>query len=270
MIIYLYGPDSLRRLNKLEELVAVVRLKNPKTEEMEIDMEENADAWSDARDFANQQSIFGGTKIITVKEAATCEEKEWITFLRGMASRDDAYLFISNRAKPVKAFDFLLKGPTEHHAFEELAGRGLSDFVEAEIAKRSISFSGEALRFFLSFLSREASNRSWTAAQEIEKASLLGKREIAVGDLLAISVFPESDEVWRLSRQILSAPRWVEKIPILEKLFLQGADPSYIFNSLAFSATGRDVLKLSDYDVLIKSGKLDFPEALLGFVLEST
>lgn len=269
MIAYLYGPDSLRRLTKLKGLLVAVRSKSSGSEEWEVDLEENSDAWSDVRDFANQQSIFGGTKVMVVKEAASCDEKEWIKFLKEMASREGAYLFASDSAKPTKAFHSLLEQPSESYEFGELAGKELSDFVKSEIAKRSISFSEEAFKFFLSFLAREAGNRSWTAVQEIEKASLLGKKEVALSDLLGVSVFPEFDEVWRLSRQVLSASPWTEKVRILEKLFSQGADSSYIFNSLAFGAAGKDVLKLSDYDVLIKSGKLDFPEALLGFVLES-
>ncbi len=267
MIYYLYGPDSLRRKRRLAELFSALRNRVSSTEEIEVDLEENPDAWRDVKDFINQQSIFGGTKVAVVRNVTESGEKEWTKFLKDKVADDSVFIFGLDEKKPVKAFDFLLKKSAVSDEFKELAGRELASFIVDEAKARNFSFSPEALKFFVSFLENQKEGRSWIAVNEIEKFGFLGKSVLSVQDLSAASSFPEFDEVWLMTRRILGAERAAEKVAALEKLFMEGADPSYIFNSLAFSATGSSLLKLADLDISIKSGKLDFPEALLGFVL---
>jgi len=87
-------------------------------------------------------------------------------------------------------------------------------------------------------------------------------------DFEKISYFPQIDEVWKLTKKIIQSRTIYESLPVLEKLFLSGTDPAYIFNSLAFNAySNDDVSLLSELDVSMKSGKLEFAEALLFFSL---
>ncbi len=266
MITYLFGPDSLRRNAKFAELIG--RLEEGEiSERMDSDVEESPDAWRGVKDFCRQQSIFGGLKIATVEEGGSLADKEWIKFLKEEAADPSVHLFVLDRGKPLKAFSFLLEKPVTSYEFGELAGRSLSSFVSDEAEKRRFSFSPDALSFFLDYLAGKKEGRSWIAASEIEKAGFLGKKIVSLEDLNKISSFPNFDEVWTLSRRIVGAGRWTEKIVFLEKLFLEGADSGHIFNSLALQAAGKEIARLAAYDVSVKSGKLDFPEALLDFVL---
>ncbi len=266
MITYLYGPDSLRRNTKLAELLH--RLEEGEiSERMDADVEENPDAWRSVKDFCRQQSIFGGLKIATVREGGSLAEKEWITFLKEEMKDPSVNLFILDRGKPLKALNFLLEKPSLSYEFEELAGRSLSLFAVQEAEKRGFAFSPDALSFFLSYLAGKKEGRSWIAVGEIEKAGFLGITTVSLEDLNSISSFPDFDEVWALSRRIVGSERWMEKIVFLERLFLEGADSGHVFNSLALQATGKEIARLAAYDISVKSGKLDFPEALLDFVL---
>ncbi len=267
MIYHLYGPDSLRKARKMAELMIEIKKSVYSSEELDVDLGESTDSWKDVVDFMNQQSIFGGSKVAVVKEASAVDEKPWLKFLKESASDGSIFIFLLNKEKPKKAFDFLLKKPSLVYEFGELSGKELASFVSREAEKRGFSFSAEALNFLVAFLMNQKEGRSWLAESEIEKAGFLGKKIVQVADLNGISYFPEFDQVWSLTRKILDASRWTDKVYFLEKLMTEGADPSYVFNSLAFGSRGRESVRLSDYDILIKSGKLDFPEALLSFVL---
>ena len=57
---------------------------------------------------------------------------------------------------------------------------------------------------------------------------------------------------------------------MLEKLFISSEEPAKIFNILAGLDRLPDELirRLADYDIAVKSGKLDYEEILLSLVLE--
>ncbi len=267
MITYCYGPDSFRRNRKLAELVADFEKRETSSERMDADLDESPESWKDVKDFSRQQSIFGGSKIAIVREGSSVAEKEWVKFLKETLTDQSVHLFIADSKKPLKAFDFLLQKPCASYALEELSGRELASFVSAEAKKGGFLFAPDALSFFVGYLGGMKEGRTWVAVSEIEKAACLGESVVSLGALQKISSFPDFDEVWALSKRLISSERWLERIVFLEKLFLEGADPGHVFNSLALQARGKDLLRLSEYDISVKSGKLDLPEALLSFAL---
>ncbi len=268
MIHYFYGPDSLRRNLKFKDALNEISKKSGTVEEMDVDLDEKEDAWKEIKEFVNQQSIFGGVKVAVVRNPSFSEDERWLDFLRQKISDGNIHIFMSeSRAKPLKAFEFLVKKPSDFYEFQELTGSNLSSFVVSESKKRGFSFSPEALSFFVSFLEGQKEGKSWMAVNEIEKFSFLSRETISLEDMAKSSRFPDFDEVWVLTKRILNSDKLGERAYFLEKLFMEEADPSYVFNSLAFGAKGRDLMKLSDYDIMVKSGKLDFPEALFSFVL---
>ena len=56
------------------------------------------------------------------------------------------------------------------------------------------------------------------------------------------------------------------KISTLERLLAEKGDGAKIFNVLAYQKK-EHIVQFADYDVAIKSGKIDYEEALLDFVL---
>ncbi len=267
MVYFLYGADSLRIKRKRSELTGKVFELSPSAEFFEVNMEDDPDAWIAVRDFTRQQSIFGGAKIAAVAGGGLCAAAGWVKFLKESLQDPSSHLFLFQEKKPLKALSFLLRDPVEVFACDELSGDNLARFVSAEAKKRHFSFSPQALRFFIRSLERLPSERSWVAVNEIEKMSFLGKPSVEVSDVVEISQFQEMDEVWMLAKNILHPTKRFDGVSTLEKLFLEGADPAHIFNSLAIQARGEDLFLLAQYDISIKSGKTDFPEALLSFAL---
>ncbi|MFB6212896.1 MAG: hypothetical protein ABEI53_03745, partial [Candidatus Magasanikbacteria bacterium] len=60
----------------------------------------------------------------------------------------------------------------------------------------------------------------------------------------------------------------ISQVETLERLINRGETNSHVFNLLGYQAKGKSARKLADLDVKIKSGKLDYEEALLSFLLD--
>ncbi len=267
MIYFFYGPDSYRRNQKLNLSIAEYRKKYSTMDLAFFDLGEEPDDWTKARSFLNQPSMFVDTKVLIIKNSGEAKEKEWLKVLKSELETPRTFVLISDEKKPLKAFEFLLEPPVKSSLFGELEGRLLEMFVIKEAEARNIVFEKNALQYLLGYLS-SVPERSWIAISELEKISLSGfAQPIGFGDLKKIISQNLDDDVFGTARQIAWSRNWTERISLLEKLLLQKKEPAYIFNSLAYSVRGKELVRLADYDAAIKGGNLDYEEALLDFVL---
>jgi DNA polymerase III delta subunit len=269
MVYYLYGSDSYRRSEKLREILNAYRAKHKYADMRVFDLDHNPDEWRDASYFAGQPSMFEDAKVLVVYESGSAtEEKPWKEFLKNVCARKDVFLFISDTKKPKTAFSFLLKDAEKVQEFNELVGRELSSFVKKEAEKRRVAFSPDAFNIFIQNI-ESSIEPSWRAISELEIFSLLGVSKISISDLRTYSNMSKRREVFAEARAIISANGIGKKLEALERLLLQNEAPAYIFNSIGFQSKGPDAEKLAGYDVSVKSGKLEYEEALLDFVLSS-
>jgi len=267
MIYFFYGPDSYRRSQKLKLSIEEYRKKHPAADLAFFDLEEEPDDWIKARDFLNQPSMFVDSKMLIVKNSGEVKEKEWLKVLKSELETPHTFVFISDEKKPLKAFEFLLDPPAKSSLFGELEGRLLEMFVKKEAEVRKIDFEKPALEFLLGRLT-SFPERSWIAVNDLDKISLAKfSQPIKFQDLKTVIDWDSNDDVFGTARQIAWSKTWSEKLKLLEKLLLQKKEAAYIFNSLAYSVRGKELIRLADYDAAIKGGNLDYEEALLDFVI---
>lgn len=267
MVIYLCGPDSYRRNKKLNELIAAYRQKYKQIDLQIFDLEEDPEAPQKAKEFIEQPSMFVDSKIALVKESGMTETKEWLNILKTNLNTFKTFILISDKTKPKKAFSFLLKKPVTSQYFEELKGLLLEAFLEKEIRVRKLNFSSEARRFFKTYL-ESAEEKTWLAINELDKIALANfPQPISKTDLTRFIHWTVSEKPFLIAGQILYSRGPRQKLGLLEKLLLQKEEPARIFNSLAYQARGKELMRLADYDIAIKSGKLEYEEALTDFVL---
>lgn len=270
MIYYFYGADSYWRNRKLRDLISQYKKKYSQIDLFSADFESEPESWLRAKEFINQPSIFIDSKVVVIKESGAVpaeSEKSWLKVLKSQIETPKTFVLISDSASPKKSFSFLLQKPVKAQLFEELENGTLDLFLKQEAANRELVFSAEAFRFLVSFINAQK-EKSWVAVQELDKFALAGfPSPISLGSARAIIYWRERGEVYILARRILETSDKKKKISFLETLFLEKADPAYIFNSLAFQARGENAIELADYDVSIKSGGLDYEEALTEFVI---
>ena len=269
VLIYLYGPDSYRRREKLLALVREYRAKHVQGDVIDVDLDETPEDWKRVRDYLNQPSMFSETKAAIVRECRAVDEKAWRDFLKAHVGTQKTFIFISDTDAPTKPFAFLRGETVTAQEFSRLTERSLEAFLKREADTRKLSFAPDAWRFFCEYVEANA-EPSWTGVNELDKIALAKfPQPVTLPHVRTLIDWLSRRDVSYSARQILTAPGVDRKLAYLEALFAQHEAPSYIFNSLGFQAQGRTALALAEYDVSVKRGGLEYEEALLDFVLSS-
>lgn len=268
MLFCLYGPDSYRRKEKLEHLIQPYKKKYKNADILEIDMKEDEDGWKKVRDFLTQPSIFVDSKVAIVKYATAIEEPEWINTLRSQLKTEKVFTFLSEEEKPTKKFDFLFSSAVKKMEFQELGGKQLENFIKKKSEQQCLSFEENALRLFTSFITSFENNRSWHIIHELEKLSLLElPMPIQKNNLSEYIKIHTHEELFSLAQGIVYEKNISTRLSSLEKAFLQNEAGAHLFNLVSALVRGSEMLLFADYDVLVKSGKMGYEEALLEFAI---
>ena len=267
MIIFLWGPDDYRRLRRRRELEHAFFLKHPAAAAGRFDGEiAPRDTAAALDEFARSGSLFGAAKFALVENAFAMDAAELVKTLKlaAAAGRETAVI-LSEMEKPPKQAAFLLKEPVCAERFEHLSGAEWEAFVRAEAEARGIALAPDAVRF----LGSAHKGDSWALATELDKiASLRGtaRRAGAIArkdlDELGLEIAPD---YWPLLNGLRSHDGRA-RLAALEKLFALNDPPPKIFNIIAAQA-GEKTARMAEYDRAVKSGKLDYEEALLDLVL---
>lgn len=254
MIILLYGEDDFRRNERKNSIVREFLKKNPAWSYKSFDLE--TDDLDLVRDFLEQTSLFGEKKLALLENLDLKEGKK---FLKSKIS-DSHSLLLSIKNKPTKDFKFLLEDPVVSEEFKVLIEAEWLSFLSKRSASLGINFSPDALRFFASVYEKDA----WSAATELEKLSLLGKKEIGLKDLadLGLEISPD---FWATLRR-LTDKNIKNRLWALGKLNSQNEPAGKTFNVIS-SFWAEKTPQFAEYDSKIKSGELEYEEALLDIAL---
>lgn len=264
MIIFLYGPDDWRREQNKKFIIEELKKKHPDLNLAVFDLSEE-NRLTEFHNFVRNQSIFGAEKTAVLENAFSAEggdgsEKEIAGELKYSERDHSITVLLSERKMPPKAFGFLLGKPTVSQEFEYLAGKEWTDFINHEARNLGVSLEGLAVNL----LTEIYKENTWGAVTELRKLSNLKRGTIRLKDLeeLSLDVMPNYWQVF----QGLKSGSAKSRLWALERMFLQNEPPPRIFNILA-SQWREKFPALAEYDVKIKSGKLDYEEALLDLVI---
>ena len=110
MVIFLYGPDSYRRREKLKEYLKRYRAKYKALSLSHFYLGQDNE-WDKLKDFSQAQSLFEVSKLGIISEISGLEDKnqkELIKILKENLESKDLTLIIESDKKPAKEFNFLL------------------------------------------------------------------------------------------------------------------------------------------------------------------
>ncbi len=263
MIVVLYGPDEYRRRKKLREILAAFKNKYLQGSVLEFDLEDE-NSLERIREFADAQSMFEPMKLVIMYnlEAGT---KELAKLIERHAERRELTIVISDSHKPASPFAFLLKNKKDSQSiqaqeFEFLKDASWRSFVDAEAKERDVKLSPEALGFLSDAYVRD----SWGVATELEKLSGMPKKVIERKDLEELGL-ETSPDFWAVVTA-LKNPLPARRLAALQNLFKDRQPAAKIFHMIAYQWPEK-LEMLAAYDRAIKSGKLDYEEALTDLAL---
>jgi DNA polymerase III delta subunit len=264
MVIFLYGEDSFRRKKKYVEISSEFVKKNGNLGLSEFD-EENI---NDFIEGIKSRSMFASVTFVGIRDIDLGSlPADKLSLLRSalMGSMDDknVVVLISSPSLPSSAdMEFLSAAPVISQEFSPLSREKLSFYITKEASRKGLNISdADAKNLMISF-----EGDLWAISSELDKLSSAKDRSVPSASFTGPSYFELLNA--------LKSGKTVEKRLIALEIILNKLkeDPARVFNGLAYSAP-RDMLKekwfelMADYDIAIKSGKMDYEEALVDFVI---
>ena len=267
MVILLYGPDSYRRQQKLEEIVKNYQNKNSIFSVEHFNFEDN-DEFLRLKDFCGQETLFAAKKMAIIKNAPELTEtllNDLKGLLKSITKNDNSIILLSQNKKLPSSFDFLLEKPAIHQEFENLDEARLEFFISKEAKEKNINLTAAAAKT----LAKIFKNDAWGLITELEKLSGFGQK-MDVSDVEKSVIWFEEPNIYRFIDAVSKNKGLGQKIHALENLFLNEEDSAKIFNFFAASKflDFEMIKKLADCDVSVKSGKIDYETALFELTLQ--
>lgn len=260
MIITLYGQDLYRRKKKLDELTAGFLKKNSNLTFEIIDASEE-DSMQKMQSFLTAQSLFQDFKLIVIKNALSELNHSRLKLILKNATDDKVIVIISDENdKITKDIQFLTIKPNLTQEFSKLSPIKFTEFIREEAKTRNVRFEEKAL----DYLSKAFNGDSWGVVEELNKLALMDGSPIGIDILKKNGISIEYDFFGYISGWFRKSI--AERLLSFERLLDARNDPAKIFNILAYQDQSQ-LRRFADYDVEIKSGKLEYEEALLELAL---
>lgn len=259
MVIFLHGPDSYRRIQKKREIVEKFLKTHSVTGLGEFDFVQEG-GLERFIDFAGSRSLFDTSRLAIVSEPFVGGERAVEALKSALEGKDLTVVTETSEKKILKAFSFLKDEPVLHQEFEHLEGTAWSNFIAREAKERGVALHAEAAQF----LGQVYKNDSWSLVTELEKLRWLVKKEISRKDLEGFYL-EAAPEFWPLL-QSLKSGMVAKRLNALETALLQNEAPAKLFNILAASWKQK-IPQLAQLDLKVKSGKLEYEEALLDLMI---
>jgi len=265
MLILLYGPDDYRRAQKKKELIGEFKKKRSDLGLGFFDLD-TKDWLAAFEEFIESQSLFESAKLAVFENAFELEAKKLAKLLEPFEKNKSVTILLSERDKPVKALAFLLEKPSISQKFENLEGAEWLGFISLEAKKLGAKLAPTAVQF----LGTVYQGNSWALMTELQKLSsymtgvsgspsVIERKDL---DAFNLEVAPN---YWMLLNG-LKSPDMRTRLSTLEKLFAVNDPPAKIFNILA-SQWKEKTAHMAEFDFAIKSGKLDYEEALVDLAI---
>lgn len=258
MIIFICAQDKFRALQRKKEIIENFQKENQLSTVFIFDLE-NEDYLKSFFNFLENQSLFGNKKLGVVYNLFLVSSKEIANKIKYFAKNPGIFILIYEEKSPPSELKFLTKPPVVYEIFETLKGKKWTNFVIEEIKKRKIKLTASALNFLIQAYLGD----SFRLVTELDKIALFSK-SFDLKDLNNLDIDTTPD-FWFLFNQLKNKDLKF-RISALENLLAVGEPAGKLFNILAYSWPEKTE-NFAIYDRAVKSGKLDYEEALLDVIL---
>ena len=242
MIIFLYGPDSYRSRQKLNEIVEHYKGIHQSGLSLRC-FDGKGLEFEELKNELQTASMFKEKKLLVLNNAF-CNKDFKEDFLKNserLNKIDDVILFYEDNevASNGSLFKFLKK-QAKCQEFEVLNGKKLMNWLRKEFEKHKARISSQALDRLIDFVG----NDLWQLSNEVRKMSSFKKgQEIEVKDIdLLVKARIETDIFKTIDALALKNKK--QALSLLHKHLEIGDSPSYLFSMINFQF--RNILAVKD------------------------
>ena len=252
MINIIFGEDSYRRNSRIKEISADFIKKNKTGQVISVSLE-NDENIQKFNDLVKSTSLFQNKKLIILKNIEELENiKNIKDSLKFLIENKNEYALVEFNKKPTKEFDFLIKGAESKEEFSELNPKEFKLFLEKEAKLNNLKINKSDIEEVAEMFE----GKTFEAIMELERISLGEKSD-------SKAIIPD---FFPLIQKLKNGRSVSEKIVTLEYLLINN-DSAKIFNILSSLMGPKTKPIMADYDIAVKSGKLEYDEAILYYCL---
>lgn len=266
MIIFLHGPDEYRRLQKKKEIIAEFRKKHEGIAVSRFDLADKEE-FPKFAEFIGSQSLFDPKKLAVLENVfevigGEAVKKELSARLKEAAKNPNTTVLVSEKNKSSEGLTFLAgkSANIKGQDFTYLTGAKWESFISELAKENGITLQPAAVKF----LAEAYQNDTWSLVTEIGKISAIPKKSIGMKELETLDIEINPDYFGLLKN--LKNSEMGARLASLEKLFLMNEAMPKVFNMIAYQIPDK-MPQLAKYDVLVKSGKLEYEEVLVDLII---
>ncbi|MDP2650908.1 MAG: hypothetical protein Q8P04_02335 [bacterium] len=268
MLIFLHGADSYRRIQKLNEIVEAFRDRQSNLSHERFDLSPPAGGDSEFlkfQIFVANRSIFDPVRLAILDNflppaGGPPQTKELKEILKANHKNEDLIIILNSSNKPTTGFTTLLKEPTKIQDFPALKDAEINNFIKYTAKALGLAIEAPMIKA----LAQTFGSNTWGIATELGKM-VLGEDQIKP----AFSIHKPADNFFQLVNTLKYGRSVKDRLVALEMILSDRKDePAKVFNMLAYRLRSQEEADtLADYDVAVKSGKLEYEEVLLDYAL---
>jgi len=247
MIIFLYGSDTYRSRQKLNEIIEHYKKIHKSGLNLKY-FDFKKDSFEDFRDAFRSFTMFAEKKLIVFKNVFSNSriENDFLDFLETLSKSKDVILFYEEEADENRPLFKLLKKQGKSQNFKLLERRTLKNWVKRELKRYSAKIDESALNLLLDFVG----NNLWQMSNEIKKlVNYKNKKKIETKDIRTLVRPKIETDIFR-TIDAIAAKNKKRAIFLIKKHLEKGDSPSYILVMINFQF--RNLLIIRD---LIDRGK---------------
>lgn len=259
MLIFLYGPDSYRRIQKLNEIIETFRKKQSGLSHERFDLT-NEEDFLRFQSFASNRSIFDPVRLAAIDNYEKASVKELKSILKNYAEAKDLVIVLNSEKKPAATFNIFLKKPSQIQVFPALKEAEIAAFIKESAGTLRLKLDIATVKS----IAQTFGSDTWGIATELGRMALAGD-EVKP----SFSIHKSADNFFQLINTIKYGRSLKDRLVALELILSDRKDePAKVFNMLAYRLRSEEeAVLLADYDIAVKSGKLEYEEVLLDYAL---
>jgi len=259
MLIFLYGPDTYRSRQKLNEIIENYKKAHKKGLNLKYFEEKDLD-FGEIQNEIQQTSIIAGNKMLILEDTfSNVDFKEkFLKNSKNFISSKDLILFYEEREiSGTNSLLKLLKKSGKSQEFKLLEGQNLKNWIKKEFNSYTAKTESLVIEKLINFLG----NDSWQLSNEIKKLATYKKNKIIQARDVELLVKPKIDVDIFKTIDAIAEKNKKQALSLLHKHLEKGDSPLYLLSMINFQF--RNLIQIKSlveknctYQNIVRSTKL--------------
>lgn len=246
MIIFLYGQDSYRMRQKIDEIVKGYKSANKEDFNL-VKINSQEKDFRHLLENLNTISIFGGKKLIIVRDIFLNEKfrEEFLKEITNLKNSKDIIIVLEeNPDKRTALFKGLLKN-SKHQEFNLLDEKNAKLWFRSELEKNKLKIDNAAQNLLLSYIG----NDLWRFSSEIKKLANFKKNQLIRKEDIELQIKPKIENNIFKTIEAVAFKNKKEATLLLHRHLDNGEAPLYLLSMIAYQFRNLLVIK----DLIMKN-----------------